>query len=668
MNIQDEILSLKKTIQELDHHYYQKSHPLTTDLEYDQLVQRLKHLESLLGADQDSPTKTITDTKDPSFKEIKHLTPMLSLSNVFVPSQGNVFIPSTGDKDYLAKFLASLQEHVDISTIDFSIEEKFDGLACNLIYEKGVLVSAATRGDGSIGEDVLKNVLMIEDIPENIVPWMEIPEVIEIRGEVYVRRSVFDRLNENSNCKSFSNCRNLASGSLRVKDPKITQERQLSFFSYGVGYHSSAIPDSYTEVLSWLNKLGFKTSPLQRRCQVDGLYRCVDEIGKMRDQLDYDIDGCVIKVDSLTLQERLGYKHRDPYWAIAVKYPSQEVISRIKDIQTFVGRTGVITPVAVIDEVEIGGARVSNVSLANFDLIEVKDIRIGDYVFVRRSGEVIPQITEVILGKRDPSMVKYVLPERCPCCQDVLVKEGSYLRCINRHCLDVVKAKMIYLASKEVLDIDGLGESTIDMLVYLGYLKEPSDLYLLDEFRLTQVTNSTKLSEKILENIQDKQTLSLQKVLLTLMIDNCGPSICKLLSSRYSLDDLRSVSVEDLTKIPGIGDILANNIYQYFHDGDNLRSLDRLLSVIYIQEDVIIDDAFLLKGKHICITGSFSVSRSQLKDYLEQRGSIVSNNVSKHIDYLLCGEGDQGSKYQKAIKLGTPLIHEQDFVQYGILI
>ena len=207
MNIQDEILSLKKTIQELDHHYYQKSHPLTTDLEYDQLVQRLKYLESLTYTDRDSPTKTITDTKDPSFKEIKHLTPMLSLSNVFVPSQGNVFIPSTGDKDYLAKFLASLQEHVNISTIDFSIEEKFDGLACNLIYEKGVLVSAATRGDGSIGEDVLKNVLMIEDIPENIVPWMEIPEVIEIRGEVYVRRSVFASLNEKH--KSFSNCRNL---------------------------------------------------------------------------------------------------------------------------------------------------------------------------------------------------------------------------------------------------------------------------------------------------------------------------------------------------------------------------------------------------------------------------------------------------------------------------
>jgi len=660
MNIQDEILSLKKTIQELDHHYYQKSHPLTTDLEYDQLVQRLKHLESLVGADKDSPTKTITDTKDPSFKEIKHLTPMLSLSNVF--------IPSTGDKDYLAKFLASLQEHVDIANIDFSIEEKFDGLACNLIYEKGVLVSAATRGDGSIGEDVLKNVLMIEDIPDKIVPWMEIPEVIEIRGEVYVRRSVFDRLNENSNCKPFSNCRNLASGSLRVKDPKITQERQLSFFSYGVGYHSSAIPDSYTEVLSWLNELGFKTSPLQRRCQRDDLYRCVDEIGHMRDQLDYDIDGCVIKVDSLTLQERLGYKHRDPYWAIAVKYPSQEVVSQIKDIQIFVGRSGVITPVAVIDEVEIGGAKVNNVSLANFDLIEVKDIRIGDYVFVRRSGEVIPQITEVILGKRDPSMVKYVLPERCPCCQDVLIKEGSYLKCINRHCLDVVKAKMSYIVSKEVLDIDGLGESTIDMLVYLGYLKEPSDLYLLDEFRLTQVTNSAKLSKKILENISDKQTLSLQKVLLTLMIDNCGPSICKLLSNRYSLDDLRSVSVEDLTKIPGIGEVLASNIYQYFHDEDNLKSLDRLLSVIHIQEDIVVDDTFLLKGKHLCITGSFSVSRSQLKDYLEQRGCIVSNSVSKHIDYLLCGEGDQGSKYQKAIKLGTPLIHEKDFVQYGILI
>ena len=658
MNIQEEILSLKKTIQELDHHYYQKSHPLTTDLEYDQLVQRLKHLESLLGADQDSPTKTITDTKDPSFKEIKHLTPMLSLSNVF--------IPSTGDKDYLAKFLASLQEHVDITTIDFSIEEKFDGLACNLIYEKGVLVSAATRGDGSIGEDVLKNVFMIEDIPENIVPWMEIPEVIEIRGEVYVRRSVFDRLNEN--CKSFSNCRNLASGSLRVKDPKITKERQLSFFSYGVGYHSGAIPDSYTEVLSWLNELGFKTSPLQRRCRIDDLYRCVDEIGQMRDELDYDIDGCVIKVDSLALQERLGYKHRDPYWAIAVKYPSQEVVSQIKDIQIFVGRTGVITPVAVIDEVEIGGARVSNVSLANFDLIEVKDIRIGDYVFVRRSGEVIPQITEVILGRRDTSLVKYAAPERCPCCQEVLAKEGSYLKCINRHCLDVVKAKMSYLVSKEVLDIDGLGESTIDMLVYLDYLKEPSDLYFLDEFRLTQVTNSDKLSKKILKNIQDKQTLSLQKVLLTLMIDNCGPSICKLLSSRYSLGDLRSVSVEDLTKIPGIGDILANNIHRYFHDEDNLRSLDRLLSVIHIQEDIVVDDAFLLKGKHICITGSFSVSRSQLKDYLEQRGCIVSNSVRKHTNYLLCGEGDQGSKYQKAIKLGTPLIHEEDFVQYGILI
>lgn len=666
MNIQDEILSLKKTIQELDHHYYQKSHPLTTDLEYDQLVQRLKHLESLLGADQDSPTKTITDTKDPSFKEIKHLTPMLSLSNVFVPSQGNVFITSQGDKDYLTKFLASLQEHVDIANIDFSIEEKFDGLACNLIYEKGVLVSAATRGDGSIGEDVLKNVLMIEDIPGNIVPWMEIPEVIEIRGEVYVRRSVFDRLNEN--CKSFSNCRNLASGSLRVKDPKITKERQLSFFSYGVGYHSSAIPDSYTEVLSWLNELGFKTSPLQRRCRMDDLYRCVDEIGVTRDELDYDIDGCVIKVDSLALQERLGYKHRDPYWAIAVKYPSQEVVSQIKDIQIFVGRTGVITPVAVIDEVEIGGAKVNNVSLANFDLIEVKDIRIGDYVFVRRSGEVIPQITEVILGRRDPSLVKYVTPERCPCCQEVLVKEGSYLKCSNRHCLDVVKAKMSYIVSKEVLDIDGLGESTIDMLVYLDYLKEPSDLYFLDEFRLTQVTGSDKLSDKILKNIQDKQTLSLQKVLLTLMIDNCGQSICKLLSSRYSLDDLRSVSVEDLTKIPGIGDILANNIYRYFHDEDNLRSLDRLLSVIHIQEDIVVDDKFLLKGKHVCITGSFSVGRSQLKDYLEQRGCIVSNSVNKHTDYLLCGEGDQGSKYQKAIKLGTPLIHEKNFVQYGILI
>ena len=589
MSIEQQILELREKLQHHAYRYYVLDDPSVTDAEYDHLYRQLESLEvehpELVTAD--SPTQRVGAKPSGGFAEVAHEIPMLSLSNQF-------------NRDDIHAFYRRAQEGVDgESSLAITLEPKLDGLAVSILYENGVLVRAATRGDGSTGEDITTNVRTIQSVPLKLMGtgW---PERIEVRGEVYMPRAGFEALNQQARetgQKTFVNPRNAAAGSLRQLDPSITASRPLTFCCYGTGVGSDELPDSYFETLQLINSWGLKISDqISRVCGAEACFEYIESLGAKRDSLPYDIDGVVLKCDSREVQETLGFRSRDPRWATAFKYPAQEEVTQLLDVDFQVGRTGAVTPVARLEPVFVGGVTVSNATLHNMDEIARLDAKVGDWVVIRRAGDVIPQIVKVATDRRTGDEQPIAIPSACPVCGSEvervqLVKrskgqeqrvEGSVYRCVGRlSCSAQLKQALIHFVSRKALDIDGLGDKAIEQLVDRELVKSPADLFRLTKEQVLSLEGYADLSaQNLIDAIGHSKSISLARFIYALGIPEVGEETARTLAlSLGTLKRIRQAQSRTLVLLPDIGQEVAHEITHFMAEDHNQKVLDDLLSL-----------------------------------------------------------------------------------------
>ena len=651
---------LREQLHRHAYQYYVLDDPLIPDAEYDRMMRELQALEAEYPdlRTPDSPTRRVGGEPLDAFEQVIHRVPMLSLDNAL-------------DEEEFRHFDRRVRERLACDgPIDYTAEPKLDGLAISLRYQDGVLVQAGTRGDGVHGENVTANVRTIAAIPLRLF-GEGYPELLEVRGEIFMPRQGFEALNKRvlkEGGKPFANPRNAAAGSLRQLDPKITAQRPLSFYSYGWGEMSvERLADGYRDSLRRLAGWGVPVSPEMRAVSgVDACLAYFADIGARRDALPYEIDGVVVKVDSLDAQERLGFVSRAPRWAIAWKFPPREELTVVEAVEFQVGRTGAVTPVARLKPVEVGGVTVSNATLHNIGEVWRKDVRVGDTVFVRRAGDVIPEIVRVVLERRPPGTRPVALPKTCPVCgSDVILPEGEAIaRCTGGlYCPAQRKEALIHFASRKAMDIDGLGEKLIDQLVGKGLVHNPADLYRLT---LEQLSGLERMGEKSARNLlaalEKSKSTTLDRFLYALGIREVGEATAKGLARQFgSLEAIEQADEEALQQTPDIGPIVAAHIVAFFRQRHNREIIERLTGEAGIHwPDIEMADteSLPLAGKTFVITGKLSQPREHFKALLEAAGAKVSGSVSKKTDYLLAGE-DAGSKLVKAQTLGVTVIREE---------
>ncbi|MCG7898825.1 MAG: NAD-dependent DNA ligase LigA [Candidatus Thiodiazotropha weberae] len=664
MNPSQEILSrieaLRQQINDHNRRYYVYDDPLIPDAEYDRLMRELQSLEAEYPEliSPNSPTQRVGDKPLSGFDEVVHQVPMLSLDNAFDDEEMRDFERRIKDRLKLA----------ESEQINYLAEPKLDGLAVSLRYEQGSLVMGATRGDGNRGEDVTSNVRTIKAIPLKLLgeQW---PDVLEVRGEVFMPKAGFESLNERARKadeKSFVNPRNAAAGSLRQLDPRITAQRPLTFLAYGFGEVSPEHTElNLSDRINALRSFGIPTSPLM--AVTDGIQGCIDyyrQLETERDDLPYDIDGVVFKVDDLALQAQLGFVSRAPRWAVAYKFPAQEELTQVEAIEFQVGRTGAVTPVARLQPVFVGGVTVSNATLHNMDEVRRKDVRVGDTVVVRRAGDVIPEVVSVILEKRSASSQSVDLPERCPVCDsEVVIAEGEAVaRCSGGlFCPAQRKEAIKHFASRKAMDIEGLGDKLVEQLVELEMISTPADLYALT---LEQLSGLERMAEKSAQNLLDalsksKQT-TLNRFLYGLGIREVGEATAQALAQQFlTLKAIEEADEESLQETPDVGPIVAAHIVSFFRQSHNRVVIDELLQAGIEWPEVarVETAASSLVGKTVVITGTLSRPRDEFKQTLLAHGAKVTGSVSSKTDYLLAGEA-AGSKLTKAEKLGVTVLNE----------
>ena len=645
-NLLSQIASLRAEIERHNRHYYELDDPLISDAEYDQLLRQLKSLEASAGGSASSPSQRVGGRA--SFAPVAHRVPMLSLDKVF-------------SYDEFLQFYQRCADRLGRRDFTLSLEPKFDGLALSLSYEKGQLVRGATRGDGSTGEDVTANVRTIQSLPATLADGA----TVEIRGEVFMPRAAFARLNADllqAGGKLFANPRNAAAGSLRQKDSRITAQRELDFYAYGQG---EALPGitSYGQLLEQFRRWAIPVCPLQRLAHTpEEALRYHDELLAQRDQLPYDIDGLVIKVDDFALQETLGFSGRAPRWAIAWKFPALEKSTTVAAIEVQVGRTGAITPVARLQPVEVAGVMVSNATLHNADELARKDVRVGDRVFIRRAGDVIPEVVKVILEERPAQSQPFVFPTVCPSCGTALVKVDAVSRCPNQHgCPAQLEQALIHFASRKALDIQGLGDKLLAQLLELGLVNSAADIFRLDAEKLGTVPRlGAKSIENLLAAIATAKKTTLARFIFALGIREVGSSTAELLARHFgNLPALRQASLEDLLAIDGIGPVMAQHIYDHWRN--QAGPADELLAVGVHWDDLppeALPTGGPLAGKTVVITGTLpTLSRDEAAALLQRLGAKVSGSISAKTAYLLAG-AKAGSKLSKAEALGVEVIDE----------
>ena len=663
-------LEIRKLIDEINFHNYQyhgMDDPKISDQEFDQMVKALHDLEKKYPQliQVDSPTQRVGSKPIDRFIQIDHLTPMLSLDNVFSVDELMSFEKRIKDK-------LSLKED-----IEFIAEPKFDGVAVNLLYESGKLSYATTRGDGKTGEDVTHNVLTIKSIPITLNTSSP-PEKVEIRGEIIISKNDFEKMNrenEEKNLKVFANPRNAAAGSIRQLDPNIAKGRPLRFYAHGYGLLSNENDfTNHSDVIEYLNDSGIVVSPLSQL--LTGAHECekyYKKIDSTRGSLDFEIDGVVYKVNKISYQKELGFVSKAPRWAIAHKFSSVEVESRILDVDFQVGRTGTITPVAKLDPINVGGVVVSNATLHNMDEIRRKDIRNGDHVFVRRAGDVIPEIVSVNKKKRGQQTKKIVFPSHCPSCgSEIIRKEGeSAAKCTGGNaCPDQIKEGLKHFVSRNAFDIEGLGEKIIDQLLDSKLIKTTSDLFSLNFDELISLERmAEKSSQNLLTSIESSKIISFERFIYAQGINDVGLATSKSLAESFSsLEELINTEIEELLMIRDIGPIVANSILDFFKNIKNIENINRLIDtgveVIYPSDN----DSQILSDKIFVITGTLkNMTRSEAKNFIENNGGKVTSAVSKNTNYLLAGE-NPGSKMKKAEDIGVSIINEDqmlDLIKYG---
>ncbi|MCW9013982.1 MAG: NAD-dependent DNA ligase LigA [Gammaproteobacteria bacterium] len=649
--------------QQLNHHsyqYYVVDDPEIPDIEYDRLYRELQKLEKdhpeLIT--NDSPTQRVGDQPLASFAQVKHELPMLSLDNVF-------------NEQELSEFYRRIQQRLEYDgSIEFAAEPKLDGLAVSLLYEHGVLVRAGTRGDGTTGEDITQNVRTIHSVPLRLM--RDYPDILEVRGEVFMPKAGFEALNrkarENDE-KVFVNPRNAAAGSLRQLDPKITASRPLAMYCYAVG-KVEGMTSTVTTHSEMLNQLMAWGLPLcKERAVVTDVAGCLEyfnQLAEKRDALPYDIDGIVYKVNNLRWQRDLGFVAKAPRWAIAHKFPAQEEITRVNDIEFQVGRTGALTPVARLEPVFVGGVTVSNATLHNMDEVERKDVRIGDQVIVRRAGDVIPEVVRVVPGSRQGSPDKVKLPAQCPVCgSDILQQEGEAVaRCSGGlFCQAQRKESIKHFASRKAMDIDGLGDKLVEQLVDAGLIDHVDDLF---DLTVDQLSGLERMGEKSAQNLVDslkksKQT-TLPKFIYSLGIREVGEATARNLANHFgSLEKLMTADEEQLLSVPDVGPIVAAHIKSFFSQAHNIEIVNKLRDAKVCWHDIAVAEAQeqSLAGKTFVITGTLAtMSRDAAKQALLAKGAKVTGSVSKKTSYVVVGE-NPGSKASKAEQLGVEILDEQ---------
>lgn len=650
---------------EIRHHeylYYVLDAPEITDAEYDRLMVRLREIESWYPEEvpTDSPTRRVGGKVSPEFTEVRHLTPLLSLGNAFSDSELRAF-----DERVHGGLPAG-------SKVQYVMEPKIDGLACSLIYENGKLVRAATRGDGITGENVTANVRTIRSIPLVLkaIDGEELPELLDVRGEVYMPRQEFMRLNEERAEKGeseFANPRNAAAGSLRQLDPQVTAKRALSFFAYYVG---DGAKEKHSESLAMLSSYGFKVSENYR--VVDNITEAIDyieEFNRKRHNLAYDTDGAVIKVNDVYQQRILGATGKDPRWAIAFKYPPEQAETTLEDIVWRVGRTGVLTPTAVLTPVKLSGSTVSRATLHNVDFIKDKDIHIGDRVIINKAGEIIPEVVRVLPDKRSGAETLAEIPENCPECGWKVERQGSEaaIRCTNPHCPALGREGLIHFVSRDAMNIEGCGPSVVNQLLDNNLVRDAADLYNLTKDDLVALERmGEKSADNLLKAIEASKANELDRLLFALGIRHVGAKVARILAAEFgNIKNLLAAEPQQLAAIRDIGDKIAESVVTWLSVPANIDLLQRLeqagLKMDFTVQAASESNPFY--GKTLVFTGTLpSLGRAEAQTMAQDAGAKVSGSVSKKTDYVIAG-AEAGSKLEKAEKLGVTVIDEAEFLR-----
>jgi len=649
--------------EQINHHnylYYVLDSPEISDAEYDRLFDELVELEKKYPEliTPDSPTQRVGATPLEEFKTVRHSLPMLSLNK------------STSETEFL-DFHRRVLELLGLSEkkIKYTVEPKFDGLAIELVYRKGIFTIGSTRGDGVVGEDVTQNLKTVKTIPLKLLGKI-LPELLEVRGEVIINKYDFERLNkqrEKSGEPLFANPRNAAAGSVRQLDPKITSSRPLNMFVYGIGRVEGKNLSNHWDSIQYLKGLGFKLSQYVELCDnVDQVKSYYDKLLKIRNDLPYEIDGMVIKVNEFGLQEKLGELSRSPRWAVAWKFPAQQENTKIKDIIVSVGRTGALTPVAILEPVRVGGVEVSRATLHNEDEVKKKDVRIGDTVVIQRAGDVIPEVVKVVESKRTGKEKKFVMPDKCPVCSSKVERpEGEAIhRCTGIACPAQIKENMAHFVSKGAMDMDGLGYRFLEQMIDKKIIQDQADLYFLEKEDLMKMDRmGDKLAQNLLDAIDKSRNPSLTNLIYALGIRNVGYHLAGVLAKNFkSIDNLAKQTVDDLTQVYEIGPIVAQSIYNFFHNPKNLKVLEKLKKggVKFPVEKVKMKET-PFSGKTFVLTGGLdSFTREEATKVIEEMDGRVSSSVSKKTDFVVVGK-DPGSKYDNALKLGVKTIREDEF-------
>ncbi len=660
---------VKKLREEIEYHnyrYYVLDSPVISDAEYDALMRELKELEEKYPelVTPDSPTQRVGFPPAKEFRQVPHAEPMLSLDDAF--SEEEVY-----EFDRRVKRFLGLPEE---EKIEYTVEPKIDGLAVELVYENGVFTVGSTRGDGYVGEDVTNNLKTIKSIPLRLMrhEGLPIPKRLDARGEVYMEKEKFKKLNEERLARGeppFANPRNAAAGSLRQLDPNITAKRPLDIFFYGVGKVEGYEFKTQWEVLTTLPKWGLKTNPHCRLVKgIEEAIKYHHEMEEKRESLPYEIDGIVIKVNDLSLWEKLGTKARSPRYALAYKFEPTQVTTQVLDIVLQVGRTGAVTPVAVLKPVRVGGVIVSRATLHNEDEIRRKDIRIGDWVLVQRAGDVIPEVVMVIKERRTGKEKPFEMPKTCPVCGSPLVKKPgeAVWRCPNKNCYAQLVRHLQHFASRNAMDIEGLGEKVAKALVDAGLVRDVGDLYYLKVEDLLQLPGfALKKAKNLYEAIQKSKKTTLARFLYALGIRHVGEVVAQILAEHFkSLDRLMNASVADLMAIPGIGPEVARSVVEFFRNPRNRETIEKLLKAgiefVDVEEG---EKEKPLKGLTFVFTGALkSMTRDEAKKRVQALGGRVASDVSRNVDYVVVGE-KPGSKFQRAQRLGLKIINEDEFLK-----
>lgn len=658
--VETRMKELHDLLHEYGHAYYVLDEPIVSDAVYDQYMRELLELEeqhpSLILPD--SPTQRVGGQPLEGFTKVRHRTPMLSLSNVF-------------SKEDLLEFDRRIRDLLD-TPHRYVCELKIDGLAISLLYENGKLVRGATRGDGTTGEEITANIRTIRAVPlrlkENVT--------FEVRGEAYMPKASFAKLNEQraiEGLELFANPRNAAAGSLRQLDPKIAASRNLSLFIYGLGDPEVLGIESHSEALAYLRTQGFLLNNETRVCEtIDEVAAFIEEWTEKRNDLPYEIDGIVIKVDHYDQQQELGFTAKSPRFATAYKFPAEEVVTTLLDIEWTVGRTGVVTPTAILDAVQVAGTTVRRASLHNVDLIQQKDVRIGDRVIIRKAGDIIPEVVSVVEKERPAGTEPYVMPTNCPVCDSELVRieEEVALRCVNPSCPAQITEGIKHFASRNAMNIDGLGEKVVEQLFQNGLIQDVADLYKLEVEELVKLERmGQKSAENLVQAIAATKSNSMEKLLFGLGIRHIGEKAARLLSEEFgSVEALQQATREEMTAVYEIGDKMADSLASYLELPETQQLLSRLreagVTMHYtgerIDKEAVADSPFF--GKTVVLTGKLSqLSRNEAKDQLLAQGAKVSGSVSKKTDLVIAGE-DAGSKLEKATELGIEVWSEQQMM------